>query len=472
MKTKYFLLFCVTLALFALADAAFAADAATIASGAGALLLKAGGPLLTPIARSVKNGLAANPAIETPEGKAIAAELERIGGEIREFAEKNKGAIENAGKLSEDAKKKADELLTKQGELVSKQAEQAGRLSVLEQLVAAGKSGNGEDGDEESLRSVLEKATEGDESAIRDFISAHSRGKTTNIAISRKALVNSGTTGAALNYPGAQILATPQMPLLRRLTVRDLLMPGRTSKPVVFYQRETGYTNNAAPVSEGSLKPKSELTFELVTEQVRTIAHLFDVSLQMLDDVDYLESYIGNRGMYGLKLVEEAQLLTGSGTGQNIEGIYTAATAYVQPTGAEVENETDLDKLRLAMLQVELAEAFSTGIVLHPTNWANIELLKDANKQYLFTNPQNTTTGRIWGRDVVSTQAMTFGRFLVGDFAQHAQILDRQDANIAISFENKDNFERNMATIRVEERLALAIYRPEAFVKGVLESAS
>jgi HK97 family phage major capsid protein len=192
----------------------------------------------------------------------------------------------------------------------------------------------------------------------------------------------------------------------------------------------------------------------------------------MLDDVSYIRSYVEGRMLYGLKLIEEAQLLNGSGTGQNLEGIYTAATPYSQPAGAEVQNEQDLDKLRLMLLQVELAEAFATGIVLHPTNWANIELMKDGENRYLFTNPQNTTTGRIWGRDVVSTQAMTFGRALVGDFAMHAQILDRQDANIAISFENKDNFERNMATIRVEERLVLAIYRPEAFVKGTLESAS
>jgi HK97 family phage major capsid protein len=142
--------------------------------------------------------------------------------------------------------------------------------------------------------------------------------------------------------------------------------------------------------------------------------------------------------------------------------------------GAELDatKETDIDKLRLAMLQVELAYAQTTGIVLNPISWANIELLKDTQNRYLFANPQNTTTGRLWGRDVVSTQAMTVGRFLVGDFAMHAQVFDRQDANVAISFENKDNFERNMATIRVEERLALAIYRPEAFVKGTLESAS
>jgi HK97 family phage major capsid protein len=247
----------------------------------------------------------------------------------------------------------------------------------------------------------------------------------------------------------------------------------------MFYPRESGYTNNAAPVSEGSLKPKSEITFEMITEVVRTIAHLQDISLQMLDDVDFIQSYIEGRMTYGLKLVEEAQLLTGSGTGQNLSGIYTEATAYAPPSGATINgapaggaNETDLDKLRLAMLQVELAYAFTTGIVLHPTDWASIELLKDTTGQYLFTNPQNTTTARLWGRDVVSTPAMTQGRFLIGDFAAHAQIFDRQDANVAISFENKDNFERNMATIRVEERLALAVYRPEAFVKGVLESAS
>jgi HK97 family phage major capsid protein len=209
-----------------------------------------------------------------------------------------------------------------------------------------------------------------------------------------------------------------------------------------------------------------------VTQPVRTLAHLMDISLQMLDDVPFIQSYVEGRMTYGLKLVEENELLNGSGTGQHLNGIYTQATAYAQPSGSVVQAETDIDKLRLAMLQVELAFADVTGIVLHPTNWANIELLKDTQNRYIIANPQNTTTGRIWGRDVVSTQAMTNGHFLVGDFALYAQIFDRQDANLAISYDNKDNFERNMATLRLEERLALAVYRPEAFVKGLLESAS
>jgi HK97 family phage major capsid protein len=398
---------------------------------------------------------------ETLDPVKIGEQLERISASVKEEGTRLMKETEKHGAANLETKKLVDDLLLKQGTM-------AKTLIDLEQKLEAKKQG---DSDDESLHGVLAKHWPG---VAKDFLENRSFSKSNRIDISRKALTNTGTTGAALNYPGMMAMPTPLSPLMRRLTVRDLLAQGRISKSVLFYMRESGYTNNAAPVSEGSLKPKSELTFELITEPVRTIAHLFDISLQMLDDVDFIESYIETRGRYGLKLVEEAQLLTGSGTGQNLEGIYTAATAYSQPSGVTINaaTETDIDKLRLALLQVELANAFATGIVLHPTDWASIELIKTTENAYLFVNPQNATTPRLWGRDVVSTQAMTQTKFLVGDFMAHAQIFDRQDANVAISFENKDNFERNMATIRIEERLALAIYRPEAFVKGTLESAS
>lgn len=405
-------------------------------------------------------------AITQEQLEVIANEFKKATDDVKGIGAEMTRLSKNGETASAEIKAKADEALTKQGEI-------AQRMTTLEQALAKGlKDLQGAANDDDTLGAALRKAYEDADS--KDFVTNPSmhRGKTLNIPMSRKALTSSGVTGTALQYPGVQVLASPLIPLLRRLTVRDLLMPGRTSKAVIFYLKETGFTNNAAPVSEGSLKPKSDLTFDMVTGVVRTIAHLLDVSLQMLDDVDFIQSYIENRMTYGLKLIEEGQLLNGSGTGQNLNGIYTQATAYAQPAGSVVQNETDIDKLRLAFLQVELANAQTTGVILHPTSWANIELLKDTQNRYIIANPQNTTTGRLWARDVVSTQAMAAGKFLVGDFAQHAQIFDRQDANVAISFENKDNFERNMATLRVEERLALAVYRPEAFVKGTLESAS
>lgn len=398
--------------------------------------------------------------------KALETALKDIGDQVKEVGTKALDEAKKAGVLSLETKTLVDKLLTDQGALKT-------QMEAIEQKQLRQPGGTGEVKGE--LTEALEKALPN----IKDFVENRSASKQVAIPVSRKALTNTGVTGTALNFPGQQVLGSPLVPLLRRLTVRDLMAPGRTRSAVIFYQRESGFTNNAAPVSEGSLKPKSELTFELITQPVRTIAHLLDISLQMLDDVEFIESYIEARMRYGLALIEEGQLLNGSGTGQNLTGMYTVATAYAPPAGATVNGappggagEQDIDKLRLAMLQVELANASPSGIILNPIDWAGIELLKDTTGQYLFTNPQQTTEPRMWGRPIVSTQAMTQGRFLVGDFRAHTQIFDRQDANIMISFENKDNVERNLATIRVEERLASAVYRSEALVKGTLESAS
>lgn len=391
----------------------------------------------------------------------VKAALDKITDSVKQVGEKALEEARKSGVLSAETKATVDKLLTEQGELKQRMVELEQKSDRLP----------GGDADADTLQGVLAKEWP---AAATDFASVRSQSKSVQLKLSRKALVNSGVTGTALNYPGTQVLPTPLVPLLRRLTVRDLVSPGSMDSAVLFYQRETGYTNNAAPVSEGSLKPKSELTFDLITQPARTIAHLFDISLQMLNDLSYIRSYIETRGRYGLARAEEAQLLNGSGSGQNLAGLYTLATAYnlIYDNVVNPATATDIDKLRLAMLQVELAEAQATGIVLNPINWASIELTKDTQNRYIFANPQDTTTGRLWGRDVVSTQAMTQDRFLVGDFKMAAQIFDREDANVAISYENKDNFERNMATIRIEERLALAVYRPEALVKGTLESAS
>src|SRR5699024_3444078 len=150
----------------------------------------------------------------------------------------------------------------------------------------------------------------------------------------------------------------------QRLTVRDLLSWGTTGSNSVEFVRETGFTNSAAPVSENPSggKPESDLTFEAAAANVATIAHWVHASRQVLADAAMLQGYINGRLTYGLKLKEEAQLLKGSGVGLNIDGIYTQASAYANP-GVVVQNETMIDRLRISMLQVQLAEYPADGIV-------------------------------------------------------------------------------------------------------------
>jgi HK97 family phage major capsid protein len=260
-------------------------------------------------------------------------------------------------------------------------------------------------------------------------------------------------------------LIAPQM---RRLTVRDLLMPGTTDSNSIQYVRETGWTNNAATVSEitGALKPQSDIKFDITSSAVTTIAHWVQATRQILDDAAQLRSYIDGRLRYGLAYVEELQLLLGGGTGTDLAGIYTLASAYSAPI--TISGATPIDVLRLMILQSTLAELPASGIVLNPADWARVELTRETSGGYIFANPTAVTQPRLWGLPIVATTAMPVDSALVGAFNMGAQVFDRMEARVEVSTEDSDNFRRNLVTILAEERLALAVYRPEAFIKADL----
>jgi HK97 family phage major capsid protein len=203
----------------------------------------------------------------------------------------------------------------------------------------------------------------------------------------------------------------------------------------------------------------------LQTSNVTTIAHWVQATRQILDDVPMLQSYINGRLMYGLRYVEDNQLLNGAGTGTDLNGIYTQATASTANL-AVITSPTKIDVIRAAMLQATLANLPASGIVLHPTDWFGIETTKDSAGNYIIGDPAAQLTPRMWGLPVVATPAMTTGKFLTGAFDMGAQIFDRQDARVEISTEDGNNFVKNLVTILCEERLALAVYNTLAFVKG------
>jgi HK97 family phage major capsid protein len=255
----------------------------------------------------------------------------------------------------------------------------------------------------------------------------------------------------------------------RRFTIRDALPVGRTSSNLVQFTRELVFTNNAgpqyaSPARENVTKPESGITFELANAPVVTLAHWIPVSKQVLDDAPQLQGYINGRLMYGLKLEEEDQLLNGNGSGSNISGLLDSGnyTAYNRAqTG-----DTNVDTLRRAITQGALSEYNVDTIVINPADWEEIELTKATDGQYIWANPALVAGPQLWGRRVIATNSIASGTFLVGAFAMGAQIWDRMDAQMLLSFENSDNFVKNMATLLVEERLALSVYRSSAFVAG------
>ncbi len=382
--------------------------------------------------------------------------------QVKNFGEDIQAKMKVGQTVSDELKQKTDEALGKMGELSELATKLQTRVGDLEQ-----KLDRTDETAHDVPKSIGQLVVESD--AYKSMDSAAR--KSIRVQMDRKAITSftptvgagaSATTSLVVGDRVAGIIAPPN----RQMTIRNLVAPGSTSSNSVEYVVETGFTNSAAPVREDptQAKPQSNLTFNLKTAPVRTIAHIFKASRQILDDAQGLASYIDARARYGLQYAEELQLLAGNGSGQNILGILPQATAYSAPFSPTLE--TPIDRLRLAILQAALAEYPVTGIVLHPTDWTRVELTKDGEGRYIIAQPQGTTQPTLWNLPVVSTQAIGVDTFLVGAFAMAAQVFDRQNIEVLISTENEDDFVKNMVTIRAEERLALAVYRPEAFITG------
>lgn len=282
-----------------------------------------------------------------------------------------------------------------------------------------------------------------------------------------KATITTATTNAAGSAGAATIPAYRDeiSPLPRqRLMVRDLLPVINVTTGAVEVPRLKVSTNNAAMVAEGTLKPQSDLQFDMATINVRVIAHWVKASRQVLDDAPQLQGIIDGELLQGLGLREEVQLLLGDGTGQNLQGLIPQATAYSAPF--VLEGATMIDQMGLALLQNANALYPATGIVLNPTDWLRMRLLKDGDGNYVLGPPQQSAPPNLWGVPVVTTPAMPADKFLTGDFQAAATIYDRWSARVEVATENEDDFVKNMLTVLAEERIGLAVKRPLALTYG------
>jgi HK97 family phage major capsid protein len=373
--------------------------------------------------------------------------------EIKSFATKADGEIKEHGKILGETKSTL-ERLAQEGTGLQQ------RLLDVEQKLAR-RAGGGDS----ATKSLGEQFTETDE-----FKALQTRGRgSARLNVKAVTTVTSATTGTGAAGSLIRPDRRPEIitPAQRTFTIRNLLLPGRTASNVVEYVKETGYQNMAAPVAEGALKPQSDIKFDLVQTTVKTLAHWILASKQVLADVPLLQSYVELRMTYGLALVEEAQLLGGDGTGQNLLGLIPQAFPYAFATYSKA-SDTKLDRIRRAILQVRVAEYRASGLVLNPIDWADIQTIKDSQGRYLWSDPVVNNGNNIWGLPVVDTTAIAPGKFLCGAFNIAAQIFDREDASVEVSNEDADNFRRNLVTILVEERLALAVSRPDSFIYGNL----
>jgi HK97 family phage major capsid protein len=409
----------------------------------------------------------------------LKSELEKTVGEFKVLLEKRDSEIKEQGEASENTAKKVDELDGKMEDIVIELKEREEEIKAQkEELEKKSKDfdqfmkeqGRQIEGKNAEYKSVGQKFIESKEleSMIANKDKKSKPVEFKNIFKDwQKKAITSGITGGSMSEP----LRYPEIirPGERIMRIRDLLNVQSTGTNAVEFVKETGFTNNADTVKETEDKSESELTFELETETVRTIAHWIPAPNQVLDDVSQLRAYIDTRMIYGLKLEEEAQILYGNGVNPNLTGIMPQANTYAWSDGET--DDTKLDCIRRAMTVAKLAHYPVTGLVLHPSDWEDIELLKGSNGRYIWINVVQGGESQLWRVPVVETDAVNSGEALTGAFGLGAILWDREQSNIRITDSHEDYFIKNMLVILAEERLALTTFRPEAFVNIDFDNA-
>ena len=359
------------------------------------------------------------------------------------------------GGLQEETKAELDKALFEQGELKTQMEEIQASSRDLEQRVANGRRGG--NGAPKSLGQLVAEQA-GDKIAAAAKSGVHG-----NVSLGFYNAITSlpGSGGAMLpERRESEIITEPE----KKLVVKDLITVGETGEALIKYFREVSRTGAAGLVPDDgvTVKPLIDKTWASESAEVGTIAGRMEIHKHMLDDIPALRTDIDNTLRYEVGKVENAQILAGDGVGENFSGLIPNATAYGQ--GArEAAGATILDRLRLAMLQVAAAGYVAEAHVLNIWDWAAAEMLKDTTGRYIFGNPfADVPTPRLWGRPVVDTEDMPEGDFLTGAFKLAATYYQRQDIEILLSSENRDNFDKNMLTVRGEKRGVVAVKRPLA----------
>lgn len=257
----------------------------------------------------------------------------------------------------------------------------------------------------------------------------------------------------------------------RQLSILPTVASGTTGSNVVFFSRELSFTNAAAGTAEGSSKPESTLTFEEVSETVKTVAHFLKASKQALDDSSFLASYIDRRMSHGVNQKIESQVVNGDGTGQNLSGWLASGNSTVTSPLLTTDIYGLANKMKSEVIAADYMPDF---FYMNPVDWSTLETTRRGSGDAAFvaasgavTYVNNGLTPLLWGLPVVTSNTVPSGTIICKSLDAD-MFLDRQSTVIEMFEQDGDNVTTNLVTIRGEARVVELNFVPAAIRTGLI----
>lgn len=407
-------------------------------------------------------------------GEGLGKKLEKSTADINQNVDVK--LQKSANEINENVDKKVKEAETSlQDEISKAKGISQKALEIAEDLKKKQNTGgmNGGVNGKNFGSELLEKLTE-KEAQLKEF-KVNKKGFG-SIDLQAKAV---GTMASATSLTGSYFVSPNVVPGIEikpyeQIHMRNLLPVGTTNSNAVRYVRDNGGEGGPTVVAEGAAKPQIDRDLQIYDANVRKIATYFRVPEEMIDDIPYLTSFLSQIGIEEVMIVEDAQILYGDGTGQNLSGLFTNATAFAAGTSVIGASANNFDVLMAARKQARVAKFNPSIALLSPVDFYDLTQKKDTTNNYLFLGGGNGIDAQsvisTRGLRIIEHTAVTAGDFLVFD-PMKAAIFDRSGTSVRFYDQDQDNAIKNLITIVIEKRLALPIYQPGAFIKGTFSTA-
>lgn len=241
--------------------------------------------------------------------------------------------------------------------------------------------------------------------------------------------------------------------------IRDLFanegIAGNSYSWVVLGARE----GNPGVTAEGAKKPQIHYVQTQNTEALAKLAAYLNETDELLEDAPYLMDVIEGRGRKELGDAVEAYLVTA-----------LTGTSGIQ----QGQNTITFDNILAAKQDIFADTGWRPdAVIINPADYEALLKQKDLSGQYYLGGPAFGIYGqgsyvenpRIWGLEVVQSAAVPAGACVVGAFGRGASVITKagEGLRVEVSNSNEDDFVKNLVTVRLEERVLLAVRMPSAF---------
>lgn len=259
--------------------------------------------------------------------------------------------------------------------------------------------------------------------------------------------VTGGFSAVFGNYIVPGIAHKPKNKTIFRDLVTVKTQPGTEN---IYYTDRINEEGTAAFIAEGATKPLADAEWKTTSLATKEVAIRWKMTTRLMYHAPAVVEDMKQHAEELVDQVVDVAILTGDGTGTNLNGLVAEAGAFVVPTGlANYYADPNIyDVINATATQIRIANFDATDVTLNPVWAAQMAGIKDLEGRYLVPPFVSFDGKEISGINVHYSNNIPATHILIGDLKKYTLVVS-EDAIYNEGYEN-DDFSKNLVSKKIE----------------------